>query len=166
MAEAWVEHSRSEPLRAGEKYRLVSVVKAPYNAVTREALRFQFRAFAFANDYQIHSFEFLPPMYSAHSSGDSNQLAPWTVYMYFSPVPRPEVLQAGLDPRGLLALAGIIIASTLAFILIRTHIEHLTRTVGQEVRETVRDVTAPVFNPAFLVLAFGAFALFMLKGKG
>lgn len=158
----WQSVSTADTLKAGETYRLVNVVKAPYNEVVKTAYRTQFQLMAWANDYTVKGFEFDPPMFTAHT----NDLAPWSARMVFTPIPRTGVVQAGMDPRALLALAATIIAGALALVLVSSKLEHLVTTTGQTVKDTVVGATAPVFNPAVLILAFGVLALFMLRKGG
>jgi hypothetical protein len=152
-------------LLPGKLYRLHTYVRAPYNEATVAVLKKLYRARFMGQNVEILRFEYAAPMYSAHGTGQSP--FPFHVVLRAKDTSQ-EVLQAGIDPRGILAVAALVVLAGATFALISSKLEMFVETVGDEVRRTVDNVgdnlNKTVFNPGLLILAFGAFYLYT-KGK-
>ena len=75
----------------------------------------------------------------------------------------PAVVQAGLDPKAMLALLALVVGSLAALALTDKHFERAVETVGDEVEDTIGAV-GTLLNPA--TLAFVVLAIFLITRKG
>ena len=153
MTKTWVDVADGERQQAGQTYRSIVSVRMPYNdfnsALITAGLRTQA---ALTGDFEIQSLEVLPPLVTAHESSPV-----WSVQMVYVPKAKPEIVQAGLDPRVILSLVALVVAGIVATGLLSTRLQKLVQTSGDETRQTLVSAL-----PVGLLL-FAGFALFILK---
>jgi hypothetical protein len=147
---AW-EANSGNTLLPGETYRIRATVRGPYGSLYVGLMRTAFKWECFARDWDYVSVDSAPPMLSAHSGS----FTPWTVTLSFRPRGQVGVSEAGLDPRGLAVLAGVIVASALALVLIEPKLERLVSSVGDNVVRPITDPIARAVSP-FQILIIGA----------
>jgi hypothetical protein len=155
---SWEKVAAGEPQRVGERYRLVLSVKAPYNAINTAAIRaaFYLRA-ALGGELVIESTDHAPPLFSAHNSS----LGPWPFWVYYHVAPKADVVQAGLDPRVIWALAALVIGGLLALAISAQRIEHLVSASGAAVNQPLQTLT----NPGLIIAVLVAIALIMRRKR-
>lgn len=155
----------SLPLVIGERYRMVLKIRAPYNDVTEAAVRLQFEAKAIQNHYKLESFRAVVPF--QRDTVDTSYMPTWTAYIEFTVRPDQIAQEAGLDPRALLVLAGVVVTVALAFVLVESKIERLITTTINTGEKAAKDLAkSTVFNPGFLIIALAAFGIFFWAKKG
>lgn len=149
-------------------YRLALFIRGEYAEAKFKALQAFWKLRLSAAGYrEIIVFHYAPER-------DTDGKPQWQLVVKFTvPMldPSQSIGEAGLDPKGLLALSVLIVAVTLGLMLAGSNLERLAEKPVQAIQEvggTIRDTTSKVFNPAALVLIVAAIALltgaFKMKG--
>lgn len=158
----WRDVEGNSPLVNGQTYRIHTYIRAAYTPTNVELLKKLFRLKLAGPFNQILRFEHAAPMYSAHGTGQT----PFPFHVVFKRTDGST--QAGIDPRGIMAIAALVVIAAASFYLISSKLQVLIETVGEEVRDTVSNagdnLNKTVLNPGLLLLAFGAFYLWTKKG--
>lgn len=148
---AWAPVAESEPIRAGETYRFLGTLKAPYNAATTTALRITYQTELALKGYTFVRLDHAAPLFDEHSGG----MAPWPFIVTFRTPSQAPPVAAGFDGRTLLALAVTIVVIAVSIRTVGGRLEKLVTTVGGESRKTLNTV----LNPGTLILIVLAIAI-------
>jgi hypothetical protein len=163
----WKDVEGNAALQAGKTYRIHTYVKAAYTPANVELLKKLYRLKLAGPFNQIMRFEHAAPMYSAHGTGQNP--FPFHVVFLRKGADPNAIAQAGIDPRGLMAIAALVVVAAASFYLISSKLQILVETVAEEVRDTVSNfgdnLNKTVLNPGLLLLGFGAFYLWTRKGN-
>lgn len=156
----WVEVGSGGKVLPNTRYRLRTMVKAPYTAANVELMKRIFRAKFVVQPVRILSFEHAAPaggMYPAHGNGPG----PFPFTVVFETLSADTLVTAGLDPRTVLAIAALVIVSAASFMLISTKLEQFVESVGETIRDNViNPIVKPVLSPVVLVAALAAFYIY------
>lgn len=152
-ASTWRPVSDTETQYVGQSYRMRQDIRLAYNALVVDAWETAWRINAAAKgDITIDRFEVIPPAIGVWAP---NTVPPWTLITYYHVNPKPELSQAGFDPRGIIVLAGLVVAGLAITALASQRLEKLVTTAGEQTKSVVHEL----LNPGVLVLVVVAIFL-------
>lgn len=157
-AESWEPVASTADIVPGEIYRARVSVRAAYTSANVALLKLGWRARLSGKPFEIIGFDHAAPLYSAHGTG----FAPWpfNVRLKAKATDPNAYTQAGLDPRGLLALAALVVTVAFAIYVSEAKLERLVSTTFDKFKGAAKEI----INPGLVLSLLVAF-IFYVKGR-